>query len=238
MIPLNLNIPNSIINFSYERKYNCPVNYLESCVESSCRCSYIDNIIINSIDFKKIVNTIYDIFFEKNNQTKRFFKLNFILNGVNDKMEKYVIERVCSYYKLWSKESYIPNIEDSYYGKNIKGFLIKEDIINNINNMIIIISKIESLEDKVYKLLEMEYSYILPNIKNKKMKLGKINKSSILYPNEHYLKNVSSSIVENYINFNGIHGVVLKENNNFYLIDGHNRIASSSNKNINVIIVE
>ena len=238
MIPLDLNISNNIINFSYERKFNCPVYYLDSCIESSCRCSYIDNIIINSIDFKKVVNTIYNTFFKKNNQTKRFFKLNFILNGVNDKMEIYVIERICSYYKLWSEDSYIPNIEDSYYGKNIKGFLIKEKIIDSINNKINEINKIEKLEDKVYNLLELEYGYILPNIKNRKMKLGKISKNKINYPNKEYYKKTSSNILENYANFNGIHGIVYKELNNFHLIDGHNRISSSDKNNINVIIIE
>jgi hypothetical protein len=238
MIPLDLNISDKTINFSYERKFNCPVYYLDSCVESSCRCSYIDNIVINNINFNKIVSIIYDFFYDKSMQTKRFFKLNFILNNIDSKIEMYVIQRICSIYKLWSEQSYIPNIEDSYYGKNIKGFKIKEEIIYIVNEKIKEISSIYSLEEKVYKLLELEYGYILPNIKNKKMKLIKLNKYEITYPNKEYYTKLSSNPLENYDNFNGIHGVVYKDSTNYYLVDGYNRISSTNKKNINVILIE
>lgn len=237
MIPLGLNIDNKIIEFSYERKFNCPIYYLNSCVESSCQCSYIENVIISKINFQLLVRKIYDIYFDKSNQTKRLFKLNFILNGITSTLEFYIIERICSHYKLWSDKSYLPNIEDSYYGKVIKGFKIKEEILNEIISKIDSFLKIEKIEDKVYNLLYMEYGSILPSISNKKIRITKIDKNKISILNKEYYNDIQNK-VQVYNNYNGICGVVLKDNYNYYLVDGHNRILSSNKKNVTIILLE
>jgi hypothetical protein len=218
----------NLVSYKYTRKYNCPTLNTKPCIEKSCYCSYIDEFFVINVDFNKIIEKIFENFYTKSTFTERLLKLKFLIGNNTKATEYYIIDRLCSFYKIWNIESYIPNIYKGYYGEEVDGVFLKKEIADKIEDEFNKISKFDKLEDKIYYLLNLEYGYILPILKNKKITIEKIYKGQININNIEYLENEKNSI---FYKPHGISGILFKNcNNNFILIDGYHRYLNDNSK--------
>jgi hypothetical protein len=232
----NILIDYKIISYSYIRKFDCPVYNLSSCIEKDCHCSYIDDFEIRNIDYNNLVKIIFEYFYPKSKETGRLFKIISILNNITKTSEYYILDRLCSIYKLWDNDSYVPNIYKGYYGQELNGVFIKEEISKKIEFHFNEIQKKECLEEKIYYILKLEYGYILNILENKNISIKKLDKSKIEIFNKEYKNNVISKISKPSIY--GIKGILLKNNNKYTLIDGYHRYINDLNKKSLYLVFE
>lgn len=224
-------IDSKIVEFSYDIKYNCPVSNLSSCFEKYCNCSYIDNFKIKTINYNSLINYIFSFFYPKNKINSRIFKIVSILGNISKKSEYYIIERLCSIYNIWDKKSYIPNIYNGYYGVETNGIFIKKDIADTIEYHFNKIQQIESLVERIYYILKLEYGSVLEVLENKNICLEKIENSKVEIFNNNYL----NKIVQENIKYNSspntyISGMLVKQYDKYILIDGYHRFINNKNK--------
>ncbi len=227
------------IEYSYKRKFDCPVSNLKSCMESYCHCSYIDDFNITDIHYHNIVKFLFEYLYPKSKENNRLFKIFYLLNDITRSSEYYLIDRLCSIYKLWDKSSYIPNIYNGYYGKELNGILIKEEIAHKIEYHFNEIQKKESLQERIFYILLLEYGTILDILKNKNVLIKKIDNKEIKLLNKEYHNKINSKLIEykHYKKY-GIKGILVKENNKYILVDGYHRYVSNLNRKSLYLIFE
>ncbi len=94
--------------------------------EGICRCSTIEDVEISKVDVKSISNEIYKQFFDNSKSAKRNDKINSVLFGMTDDIQRYTIDRILRVNKIWEAENWRPKIVGGYYGQEFEGiFWIK-----------------------------------------------------------------------------------------------------------------
>jgi hypothetical protein len=215
------------VEVSYTRCYNCE----ESGCRDICRCSIIINI-EKKVDTNRIIEKIYNLYFDDSLETKRNSKLSELLWNIGDDINFYTIDRISRYFKIWD------NIEvdktGGFYGEEIESITISnsEKLVELINKGL----SINDLNSRVEYLLGLEYGYLLPELENRNWELSEINIDDIEIRNESHLESVSNKVLNHYNNYKGIMGVViLTKNDKWRLIDGYHRLSKCKKGKVKVL---
>lgn len=223
------------INYDFGRYYSCE----ESGCDTICRCSTIFDVEIT--DIRNLTSYIYDIYFDDSTSTKRNTTIDTVLNGVNEEINIYLIDRIIRYYKLYETESWIINIEHSYYGEEIDSIKIENNLALKIENDLNKVFSFESLNEKIKFILNLEYGYVMDKLSISEYEINSIDKSDIIYGNEIHLKNIKSLDLNFYNdkNYHLIRGIVFEKNINnkikYQLIDGYHRVSSTNLSKVKII---
>ncbi len=229
-------------NFYYNG-VDCDYNSYTDCESSGCedegicRCSKIENERVTDVNVNKIVNTIYDEYFDDSESTKRNYKLNKILFGTDKELDIYTIDRILRKYKIWDENNWEINICNSYYGEEIESVVIEESFCKKIQNEIEKAFSIDELTKRVEYLLILEYGSILPSLENCKYEIVEVDKNDILFGSKNHRDKVGKKTLDHYSDkeYKGIRGVVLEKDGLLKLIDGYHRIHSTSGHKVKVI---
>jgi hypothetical protein len=213
------------IEISFKRNYNC---LLAGCGNDICRCSYITEEKIEKIDINRVVKYIYDKTFDNSLSMKRNKIIDAIIFNTNKDIDIYTIDRIARICKLYSEKSWDINICAGYYGQEIDTIKINNDIYIDFNSKLEIAFSL-GLKERIEYILELEYGYILPELRDKNYELIKIKKNDIIFSNESHLEKVSQKFLEYYsdVNYSGIKAIVIKKSNKYKLVDGYHRCFSS-----------
>lgn len=178
--------------------------------EDYCRCSKIYNITISKVYLEDITEKI-----------AKETKINFNY-----------ISRICSALKLWQPECWYVNCCGGYYGEEIDYVTLESIHLHKLNAILDKI-KDKSLSDIIPILLELEYSYLLPELISRTWTEEVIDFSNVIFGVGDFdfwkSKTLSSNVYnENYV---GNIGVLIPSNGGgFRLIDGHHRFSAVLNK--------
>jgi len=159
------------------------------CGESSCRqcdgysrCRRIISTQVESVDFDSIMNSYTDQ-----------IKLS--------EIETYCLDRILRIEKLYDKDSFEVNTCGGYYGDEIESVHIVYEKRESIKNKLNEISNLSDVE-KIKKVLEYEYGYLLDSIKYaKSAKIVEVPFDSIKIGNESYHSKIKD--FEMYKDYNG-----------------------------------
>lgn len=180
----------------------------DCCDGDYCRCKKITNAYISKFLFDDVVNFLVKEAHIKNDI--------FI----------YCLDRVLRTLSL-NKESFTVEYGRGYYGEEIYGIYLEEDLSKNINKCISELSNLSDL-NKIKYVLNLEYGYILDSIKDcKNVEIVDLKVSDIIL-NESYRKKIFK--IDEYYgkDFKLPRGLYLKESlNKFRLIDGYHRLSSA-----------
>ena len=216
-----------LVGYDYKREYNCENNGCNE--EGICRCSYIVDARIESIDIIRLTEHFYSEIIDTDpKKTKRNKNLNSILYGVD--IDEYCINRILTINKLWDKDIYDISISGGYYGEEIETISILDSTLRKVEHDIEEIIDIDDPSDKIKFLLQLEYGYLIENIENKKLSFIEIDKSEIDFRNsEHSINQIKNKNLNFYKYYPYLHGVVRKKLGMYKIIDGHHRIYSAGN---------
>lgn len=223
---LNQNFYYHGVDVDYERT---------SCGGSSCdkcdgynRCSRIISTRVESVDFNAIINSYTD-------QTKL------------SEIEIYCLDRILRIEKLYNKDSFEVNICSGYYGDEVQSVNIVFDVKESIKSKLNEISNLSDVE-KIKKVLEYEYGYLLDSIKYaKSVEIKEIPFDSIKVGNESYHSKIKD--FEMYKDYEGPIAICrigigvshFKEINFYSIIDGYHRYSAAKlNKKdvVKIIVLE
>jgi hypothetical protein len=223
----NIDLYEDGVKISYLREYNC----LENGCRDICRCSTIVNI-KTELDTNRIIEKVYNLYFDDSLETKRNSKLSELLWNIGDDINLYTIDRIVRYFKIWNNIEV--NKTGGFYGEEIESITISnsEKLVELIN----IALSINDLNDRVEYLLGLENGYLLPELEKRNWELSEINIDDIEIRNESHLESVYNKDLKHYDTYKGIMGVViLTKNNKWRLIDGYHRLSKVKKGKIKIL---
>lgn len=163
-----------------------------------------------------------------------------LTTGCKDVLTSYCIDRVIHSSKLHETSSWAANVGRGYYGQEVNGVSLKDDVKKQLIEQLAELNSLTSDIERIKKVLEYEYGYILPKIKDlttAKVVSVKIDEIKIL--NDEYLRKVSKETVDYYQSYELPRGVCMKEGDHYSLVDGYHRMFSALKyKLAKVVIIE
>lgn len=207
--------------------------------EGICRCSKLKEVIIKSVNLSGLSFDFLSRFEENTLSVNRNKRLSEILWDYDyEQVNTYCIERILSINKIWDKSSWFPVTSDGYYGEDIEDIIIQRDIFEKIINQIEFLLNLDTLEQKIFYLLELEYGKVSDNLLGKKLSVQSVDFDKIEFSKKSHLEMVRSKNLDFYKDYKGIKGVVKKFGNFYSVIDGYHRLSVNNLKNVTVIVVE
>lgn len=199
------------MTIDYSRDYDCENN---NCDNDICRCSSISNATIKEFN----INTMIDSILEK---TKNIYL-------------RYCIDRIIRQSKI-NKDSFNIPVVGGYYGDEINGVYLYDNINNSIHKKIAGLKDLSDI-DKVKYILNLEYGYLLKDVENaKEIKIVDINIDESFLSQEEYFKKVDISGDWYGEKFNLPRGIFLMNGDKFRLIDGYHRVVKAKSVGIKIV---
>ena len=233
-------------NFHY---YGVDVDFKRTqCGGSSCdkcdgysRCSRIISTQVESVDLVSIMNSYV-------NETKL------------SEIETYCLDRILRIEKLYDKDSFEVNTCSGYYGDEVESVHIVSDVKQAIKNKLNEISNLSDVE-KIKKVLEYEYGYLLDSIKDATLvEIKEVPFDSIKVGNESYhskikdfemykdyegpiaiCSSVNNSILRKYPSLVNFNKKIIESHDCCSIIDGYHRYSAAKlNKKdvVKIIVLE
>ena len=227
-----------MVSYNYDTIYSCEESGCNE--EGICRCGYITNTQLNSVDVSSIATNVYSEIFDNSISTKR----NNIINslwGISEDIEKYTIDRILRINKVWKPEFWNINVAGGYYGQEVDEVVLIEDVVQKLNTQLEKAFDMDNLTKRIEYLLELENGFILEDIKDKKYRIVVIDIDDIIFTNLEHKSRVLIEELEHYSdrNYKGIRAIVKKDSmNKWKLIDGYHRLSKTENKLVKVLVVE
>jgi len=201
---------NSSFDYKYDIYKPCQ-NGSDCCENDYCRCGEITNAIVE-IDFEHLRNSI----------TK----------DVKDQVLVYCTDRILSIAEIYKSDNWQVNIEKGYYGEEIEGVVLDSSIKTEIFERIRFLENLTGSE-KILSVLDYEYGYLLPKLKDvKQAEIKEVDIESISF-NKDYYKKISEETVDFYKDYSLPVGVCLDNS----LIDGYHRVIAAKRNNKKTVLV-
>lgn len=225
------------VSYNYDTVYSCEESGCNE--EGICRCGYITNTHLNSVDVPAIVALIYNNLFDKSLSTKRHNAIQ-SLWGITEEIDRYTIDRILRINKIWEPGNWQINVCNGYYGQEIEDVVVIEDVVQKLDKDIQRALDLDDLTDRIEYLLKLENGPLLDSIKGSKYRIDKVDRDDIDFPNKSHLNRIIIDDLEHYSDkvYTGIRGILKKDGQKWRVIDGYHRLSKSENKMIKVLIVE
>lgn len=179
-----------------------------------CRCSKIDEVSIEDIDL-----TDPDRLFKFKSEVKSKAVPNPIKLPKINKIMEYCIDRLLVIHKAYDTSLYDAKVSWGYYGQEIVGYDFEnsEELENDVLEMLFLKNDI----DRIFFVLEKEYSFILPALKScTHIEVDHVAEIDLI-SNMDYMRKIPCNNYQ--INKDIPTGVVLNHHGDHRLIDGYHR---------------
>ena len=221
-------------NYDYHTEHSCESSGCYD--EGICRCGHIVDACVNSVDLSSLTQEIYSQFMPENGKTrKRESRISEILYG-GEIVDKYCIYRILVINKVFDTGYWEVNICGGYYGQEIDGSIIDASLLFKINEQCEKLFQLETLSEKLRYVLELEYGFLLDDVKDCEFELISIYKNHIDFKklNQNNINNVKMEDLSHYniSNYDLPRGIVRGEIDNYKIIDGFHRIIASEDKKL------
>lgn len=227
------------VNVHYNYEYFCDTSGCDE--EGICRCGTIVDEIIGLVKTKSVADSIYDVYFggddiaaNRNNKIQSLW-------GITPELIKYAIDRLLVVNKIWEDNNWEIEVENGYYGQELDGVFIKNNISKKLESQIETILGINSDVELIHHILKLEYGKVLEVLENATFSVEYVKRSAIVFGNNEHFKNVIKKDMPYYSDrdYTGIRGIVLKrDDGKFRLIDGYHRCSKTENDKVRVIVAK
>lgn len=224
----------NIIGFNFKYQLNVDYQYTNSCDisgcydEGICRCTEITDCKVTDVKFNEILDIFYNSYFDRSLSSKRNMKINELLHGVNEEINRYTIDRILRVNKIWSNDSWEIQTINGYYGEEIDDVILKHKLATKIKNEIEKALDILDINKRVEFLIELEYGKLSPHLQNLNWELIRLKKDDIDFPSKSHLELVKKKELNHYFapKYNSIRAIVIKDVNKWKLVDGYHRLTA------------
>lgn len=184
--------------------------------DSICRCLKITSIDGVDVDISEL--------------SKNLIKLS-------DPIEIYGFQRILVANKVYDKDSYFIDYGPNYYGEEIYSVELCQGVIDKIEEDFNTFVSKETLKEKIFFLLELEYGQVLDFLLDMDVEVTSVSKDEIIFPNNNHAR-ISKNKVYPLSNGGKIPlGICRKVKGGISVIDGYNRLSRISEDIENVKVI-
>jgi hypothetical protein len=224
------------VEFDTVEKNNC--NEFGCHDEGVCRCSVIEQVFLRKVYLdmvrRKIIRRIYN---SGKNQERNKAITQILFGYDSDLVLNYCVDRLLSKFKIWDLDNWSYTTDNGFYGEEVNSVFIKTEIFSEINGHISELEKLDELRDIIFYLLELEYGSILEKLEDKNFKIDYVDFSKLIFGQKSHKKNVELEDLSNY-HYPTVKGIVIKQDDNYFVVDGYHRLSASKSGKVLVIIAE
>ena len=218
--------------YDYNTEYSCEESGCHE--EGICRCSRIVDAHVESVDLTYLTTEIYEQLIPSDKKSKkRDTKLSELLYG-GEIVDKYCIYRILSINKVWNTDLWEVNTSGGYYGDEVDGVTLEIATLSKVSTQCSKIFELTTLKDKLLYVIELEYGFVLDDLKGCDFELITIYKNHIDFKklNQNHIKNVKMEDLSHYWeqNYDLPRGIVRGDIDNYKIVDGYHRIIAASDK--------
>ena len=206
------------MEYDYDTVTNCAE---EGCDEEGiCRCGRLENFRITKVNIVEIA--------------KEFCKL------AEDEFTKYCIHRAVFACKLWDPEAWTKSISMSYYGEEVDYIKMHSSAQNELRGVLSEILSVKSNKEKLFIVLEKEYGYLLPELKEQDhFGIITVEPKEIHAGSKDHYKKLEPEFVCQYEDYDLAIGVGLRREGGIKLLDGYHRLAAKDRcRHVGIIVGE
>lgn len=209
------------VNVDYDTETSCEEH---GCIEEGiCRCSRILNPRVTNVNIEEIKSYIC-----RKIKTPKHVTTQIVL--------EYCIDRILRLNEIYDTDIWNVQICNGYYGEEIDSVKLKKEKAEEIDKDIDELMKHTTTDQMIEFILEYEYLFLLPELKDNKWEVKIINKDKIVAGADSHMKKVMKEDTDIYKDYDGISAVCLqREDGKYRLIDGYHRIAASKSKKVKII---
>lgn len=205
-----------VVDISYDTKYECE-NGSSCCDGDMCRCGRIYNAEITE---KRIIDAILNTCH--------------ILSEEFNPIRLYLLDRLLTINKIYDPENWEIDIEEGWYGEEIRGCFIKKALAKNLNDSWLEISKLSD-NDAIYYILNLEYGFVPHKYENLTWKIDTVNPNDVIITNLWHAHKAGSC--EYYKDYKHFVCVCIDTPIGKEIVDGYHRIAQNMHKEeINILL--
>jgi hypothetical protein len=224
--------------YDYNTEYSCEQSGCHE--EGICRCGRINDAHVESVDLSYLTIEIYDQLVPSNSKSKkRDSRISQLLYG-GELVDKYCIYRILSINKVWNTDLWEVNTSGGYYGDEVDNVTLDISVLSKVSTQCSKVFELSTLRDKLLYVIELEYGYILEDLKDCDFEIISIYKSYIDFKklNQNHIKNVKMEDLDHYSNNNYDlpRGIVRGDStgwvpmDNYKIVDGFHRIIAAHDK--------
>jgi len=218
--------------YNYNTDYSCEKSGCYD--EGICRCGRINDARVESVDLSYLTIEIYDQLVPSDKKSKkRDTKLSDLLYG-GEIVDKYCIYRILSINKVWHPDLWEVNTTGGYYGDEIDDVTLDIVTLSKVSTECSKLFDLTTLKDKILYVVELEYGFVLDELKNCDFELITIYKNHIDFKklNQNHIKNVKMEDLSHYSEdmYDLPRGIVRGEIDSYKIVDGFHRIIAASDK--------
>jgi len=223
------------VDYEYDSNYPCQKgDYYgdESACDPYCRCKEISNAQVIEVDINQVVNVL----------CRREPKDN------SDLIDKYCLDRVLRQYKLYDPNSWEVNSVRGYYGDEIGSVTVFPLIRKNIITMLHSVANFRTNSEKIKKVLEYEYGFVLPAlVPLSEAYIDTVDINDLVFGNKEYARKIKKPDIDIYDSYELPRAICTTEagkefgESKYYVRDGYHRVLSAKNKGdkyIKIIILD
>ena len=211
-----------LLDKSYQYDLEYDYNTVSHCEEKGCneegicRCSTLENFHIEKVRVCDVANDFCSL--------------------AEDEFTRYCIHRAIVSCKLWNPDCWYARIEMSYYGEEIEDITIESASKKEVRDILSMIMSANTDKEKLFIVLETEYGYILPELKNiDEFNICTVDKAIVHAGSEEHYRKLNTEVVDQYKNYSLPVGVGIMKDGHIRLIDGYHRFAAHAKENFSKI---
>jgi hypothetical protein len=201
-----------VIAIDYNSAYNCD----DGC-DPYCRCGTISQVNFKDLNINKIVEILSD--------------------KIQDKIILYCIDRIVRYSNI-NIGNFNAKVDRGYYGEEVNGVDFSNEYLSS--NLYLLCKRTDI--ERIKHVLELEYGYLLPEIKlcNWVSVKSILSREIDIGQKDHYRK-LNKQLIESYNTYTHPRCICLSNEDGYRLIDGYHRLHSNNNlgkDDIDIIVLE
>ena len=195
------------LEVEYDERNPCQEG-IDCCSNDYCRCGVLENI-------RVVENPTWDTI-HVNLKLKKY-----------STFQLYLIDRILRTNGFYDKDNWDAIAVGGYYGEELGPIYLNNSIAQQVDNNVNEVMSLNNTTAQLEYVLNLEYGFILPAIKDKEWKIVEVNKDAISFGNENYYYKLDKDLIALYKDYELPRGVCLNNGGKYRIIDGYHRILAA-----------
>jgi hypothetical protein len=204
--------------------------------EGTCRSFAIDSLEITNADLDGIATRAHAQTLPQDKVAiRRSDRSRQVLWGHDSRFDAFCLERILVCLRAHAQSAWRVTATQGYYGQEVGSIRMDMRIVESATTLFDKIMSMKSLDDKVSMLMEIEYGFLLDDLRSRSWSLRVVPRDKIYFPQQSHMERASRGTVYSERRPDAIMGLCIKEGDIYRVVDGYHRISQTHASRLTII---